>query len=394
MKLSRSLGVAVLCTALVVTQSPAHASSTSSAPVSSSANSIVASLTAAIANSPSSSDTTISNAARLAQSIGLPSVRIPSAFGSSDSEYPLPTNPNITKAEVLSRTVEPTIPNLERWVVASPAMQRNVEVVVRVAKDTSVPSPVLYLLDGIGAMRNPGWVREGGLHPALGDQNVSVVMPTQALASLYSDWLTDDPALGHLKWETFITKELTKLVEDPAQKLNFNGKRAIGGLSMGAIGAVHIANQNPDLFKGVFGISGCYSTQEPVGRLTTKLVVESRGDNVNNMWGPDGSELWKRHDVPSNPEGLRNMAVYLASADGGVLPSDLEHAASRPFYELPVAVALEQGTLHCTKLLDSAMRARGMNHQVVDLLQGGVHDWPLFNRQLRPAWDAIKGVLY
>lgn len=328
MKLSRSLGVAVLCTALVVTQSPAHASSTSSAPVSSSANSIVASLTAAIANSPSSSDTTISNAARLAQSLGLPSVRIPSAFGSSDSEYPLPTNPNITKAEVLSRTVEPTIPNLERWVVASPAMQRNVEVVVRVA------------------------------------------------------------------WETFITKELTKLVEDPAQKLNFNGKRAIGGLSMGAIGAVHIANQNPDLFKGVFGISGCYSTQEPVGRLTTKLVVESRGGNVNNMWGPDGSELWKRHDVPSNPEGLRNMAVYLASADGGVLPSDLEHAASRPFYELPVAVALEQGTLHCTKLLDSAMRARGMNHQVVDLLQGGVHDWPLFNRQLRPAWDAIKGVLY
>ncbi|GAB0130423.1 hypothetical protein KPHES19104_11500 [Corynebacterium ulcerans] len=128
MKLSRSLGVAVLCTALVVTQSPAHASSTSSAPVSSSANSIVASLTAAIANSPSSSDTTISNAARLAQSLGLPSVRIPSAFGSSDSEYPLPTNPNITKAEVLSRTVEPTIPNLERWVVASPAMQRNVEV--------------------------------------------------------------------------------------------------------------------------------------------------------------------------------------------------------------------------------------------------------------------------
>ncbi|BFN17832.1 hypothetical protein KPHES18087_15640 [Corynebacterium ulcerans] len=183
-------------------------------------------------------------------------------------------------------------------------------------------------------------------------------------------------------------------MEDPAQKLNFNGKRAIGGLSMGAIGAVHIANQNPDLFKGVFGISGCYSTQEPVGRLTTKLVVESRGGNVNNMWGPDGSELWKRHDVPSNPEGLRNMAVYLASADGGVLPSDLEHAASRPFYELPVAVALEQGTLHCTKLLDSAMRARGMNHQVVDLLQGGVHDWPLFNRQLRPAWDAIKGVLY
>ncbi|GJJ41532.1 hypothetical protein CULCOIPH004_19430 [Corynebacterium ulcerans] len=131
-----------------------------------------------------------------------------------------------------------------------------------------------------------------------------------------------------------------------------------------------------------------------MGRLTTKLVVESRGGNVNNMWGPDGSELWKRHDVPSNPEGLRNMAVYLASADGGVLPSDLEHAASRPFYELPVAVALEQGTLHCTKLLDSAMRARGMNHQVVDLLQGGVHDWPLFNRQLRPAWDAIKGVLY
>ncbi|ALU21382.1 hypothetical protein AN398_04250 [Corynebacterium pseudotuberculosis] len=393
MTLSHSLGVAALCTALVVTQSPAHASA-SSAPASSSASSIVASITAALANSPGSSDANINKAAHVAQSIGFPGWRLPSGVGSSDSEYPLPTNPNITESKVLSRTVDPTIPNLERWVVASPAMKRNVEVVVRLPKDTSTPSPALYLLDGIGGMRNPGWIREGGLQPALGDQNVTVVMPTQALSSLYSDWVADDPALGHLKWETFITKELTKLIEDPAQKLNFNGKRAIGGLSMGAIGAVNIANQNPDMFKGVFGISGCYATQEPVGRITTKLIVESRGGNVQNMWGPDGSELWKRHDVPSNPEGLRNMAVYLSSADGGVLPSDIERAAGRPFYELPAGVALEQGTLHCTKLLDSAMRARGMNHQVVDLVKGGVHDWPLFNRQLRPAWDAIKGALY
>ena len=43
--------------------------------------------------------------------------------------------------------------------------------------------------------------------------------------------------------------------------------------------------------------------------------------------------------------------------------------------------------------LDAAMRAAGMNHQVVDYKDEGGHNWINFNQQLQPAWDTIRPAL-
>lgn len=312
---------------------------------------------------------------------------------SSDSDYPFQTDPSITEVELVNKQVQDGL-RLEKWTVASPSMQRNVDVQIMKSADPYAPAPMLYMLDGIGGNKNSsGWINHGEAPKVFNDENLTVVMPLGAAASMYSDWLKEDPALGRIMWETFIVKELAPLLE-AEEELNFNGHRGIGGLSMGATGAVHLANSNPDFFDGVMGFSGCYSTLDPIGQTTVSLTVNSRGGNLENMWGPTGSDTWKAHDVTSNPEGLRDMAVYLSAANGVVDDVDLADSADDPFYNLLAGVVLERGSLSCTEALDKSMRKAGMTHQVVDYKGSGVHDWRNYNEQLKPGWDAIKNALY
>lgn len=312
---------------------------------------------------------------------------------SSEDGYPLETDPTITDAAIVDKQPEDGL-RLERWTIASPSMQRNVDVQIMRSADADSPAPMLYLLDGIGGSKSSsGWINQGQGPKVFGDENVTVVMPLGAAASMYSDWLEEDPALGRIMWETFITEELAPLLEAEAE-LNFNGHRGIGGLSMGATGAVHLANSNPDFFDAVIGISGCYSTLDQIGRATASLIVESRGGDMENMWGSEGSETWQAHDVVSDPEGLRDMAVYLSAANGVVDETDRAGFADQPSYNMLAGVVLERGALSCTRALDESMRRAGMTHHVVDYKDTGVHNWRNYNEQLQPGWDAVKDALY
>ena len=102
---------------------------------------------------------------------------------------------------------------------------------------------MLYLLDGVTAPKESGWLREGNVQQLSGEQ-VTVVMPTEASGSNYANWQADDPLLGRMQWETFLTSELPTVLEREAD-LRFNGTRYIGGLSMGGGAAVRLANLHP-----------------------------------------------------------------------------------------------------------------------------------------------------
>lgn len=323
--------------------------------------------------------------------IGSSEVPLSGPLLSSNAEYPLPTMP-VDAAGIVDKQIDARNPRLERWTVASPAMQRHVSVQIMRGADPDAPAPLLYLLDGIDAPYNSGWLGPGRAQEVFAGENVTLVMPTQAAGSWYSDWEQEDPALGLHMWETFLTEELDPLLTSDAD-LNFNGHRGIGGLSMGASGAVHIANTNPTMFDGVFGISGCYSPTDHLGRQIVNLVTGSRGGDVTNMWGEFGSEEWQRHDIVADPEGLADMAVYLSAANGQITEAD------REFYgdDLPnmiAGTALERGVLSCTADLDRAMTAAGMGHHVVNYKGPGVHGWSNFREELAPAWETIRPSLH
>lgn len=307
--------------------------------------------------------------------------------------YPLPTDEAINEVSIIGKEVLDAERRIEKWQVASPAKKRVVDVQVIRAADPDAAAPMLYLLDGVGGNRNnSGWISRGAPE-VFAEENVTVVMPLGAAASMYSDWQEEDPVLGQIKWETFIVEELAPALEqDP--ELRFNGKRGIGGLSMGAIGAIHLANSNSDFFDAAIGISGCYSTVDSIGRPMIQLIVESRGGDVENMWGPYGSETWHEHDVTADPSGLADMAVYLSAANGTVGSADVEHYADGAFYNMAAGVLLERGSLSCTRDLESALEDAGATEVTVDYLPTGLHNWINYSAQLQPGWDAVKHALY
>ena len=346
---------------------------------------VVNSSQSSVATSGSSLEALLSSL-RLA---GSSEFRLSSDLVSVNPGYPKPIDESITTAEVISRV--PESDRVERWTIASPTMARNVEVQVMLPTDASTPAPMLYLLDGVEAGRVSEWLGPGEAETFFADENVTLVMPTQAQASMYADWQRDDPTLGRHQWETFITSELAPLLEAEPE-LNFNGHRGIGGLSMGATGAIHIANQHPELFDAAFGLSGCYSTLDPLGRQNAHLTVTTRGGDLDNLYGPDGSDAWRYHDTVSDPSGLRDQRVYLSAATGAFAADDVANYADGDWFDMSSGAVLERSSLDCTRLLDDALGdAPGLR---VDYSETGTHDWHTFNKQLPAAWEHIRPALF
>lgn len=301
---------------------------------------------------------------------------------SEQDVYPFPLDESITTASLVSRT-DTSEPGRERWTIASPSMGRNVGVDVLVGTG----GPVVYFLEGIDSPETSNWIKNGHVQRVFSDTDATVVIPAQGAGSMWQDWDIDDPKLGRHKWETFVTEELAPIVEAEASN---NGKRGLIGLSMGASGAVMMANNNPGFFDGVAGISGCYSTQDAIGRGTVNLTVGNLGGDPNNMWSTP--EAWSRNDVVSDPEGLRGTQLYLSAATGEITDEELDHYAGKPITDQIAGSLLEAGSRQCTEDLSAALTESGIEH-TTDYLDQGAHGWPMFGPQLQPAWDGIKSAL-
>ena len=305
------------------------------------------------------------------------------AGSSSPVGTPRPVDPTITETRYVDTIKEEA--GYEYWLVTSKAMQREVVVeVVPAAGDG--PAPVLYMLDGVDSPEgNSGWRHQAGIKERLAEDNVHMVAPTGAYAAYWTDWEEADPKLGFNKWETFLTEELPGIVED---RLKTNGKNAVGGISMGGQAAMHLAATH-DLYDAVMSMSGYYSTMDQLGYQTIRLSVETRGGDVEKMWGPHRTERWQENDTISHPEKLDGKAVYFSSGSG-VPGAD----AALPFYQadptqIPVGIVLERGVLEGTKAFEKKLDAEGIEHRV-DYLDTGMHNWHTFLRTFDDGWDYIK----
>ncbi|MGI9586635.1 MAG: alpha/beta hydrolase, partial [Dietzia maris] len=192
----------------------------------------------------------------------------PNMFAGPPPPAPQP-NPNITETRVVSKEIDG---RYERWLIDSADMKRGITVEVYRAPDGNQNAPFLYLLDGVGSELPSGFMQWGAAEQ-FADENVNLIIPTGGQGSMWADWNEPDPVLGISKWEAFITRDLPALVEP---EVSTSRSRAIGGISMGAGAAVTIATRHPDLYRAVFGVSGCYSTGT-LGQILTRYTVESRG---------------------------------------------------------------------------------------------------------------------
>ena len=291
----------------------------------------------------------------------------------------------VARAGFVSKT---TSGAFEYWVVDSYAMQREVLVEVMPAK-SGTAAPVLYLLDGVDSPEgHSGWrsMADVDARPIASD-NVHVVAPTGAYASYWTDWQSDDPLLGKYKWETFLTEELPGIVET---ELSTNGKNAVGGISMGGQAAMHLAATH-DMYDAVMSFSGNYSTMDPLGYQTARMTVETRGADVNNMWGPQGSDEWRRNDTISHVNTLAGKGVFFSAGNGVLAPEDLA-VYGTDVQALAVGVVLERGVLEGTTAFEQELNKADVEHKVV-YTPTGAHNWVNFMKNFDAGWDYIKGYL-
>ncbi|MGW4243272.1 alpha/beta hydrolase, partial [Nocardia sp. NPDC004722] len=187
--------------------------------------------------------------------------------------------------------------------VYSAAMDKNIEVDVQRAADTSAPTPVLYLLNGAGGGTDSAtWQKQTDVLNFLSDKNVNVVQPIGGGFSYYTDWRATDPTLGVNKWKTFLTEELPPLID---KALNTNGRNAIAGLSMAGTSVLQLPIAAPGLYQSVAAYSGCAQISDPIGYNFVNTVVAAGGGDSKNMYGPQGDPMWAANDPYVHADQLR-----------------------------------------------------------------------------------------
>lgn len=296
-------------------------------------------------------------------------------------------------AEIV-RTEEITPTRTDIW-VDSPTMDREMKLSVLTPGWSSGPRPTVYMLDGNEAPEDVNdWITKGGAVEFFNGRNVNVVLPTGGGGLFYTDWQSRDPEVGKPMWETFLAKELPKVIDT---QFDGSGKNAVIGLSMGGQAAYALTARNPEVYQGAASLSGCPPVSNPANEAYVRSTVATSGGDADNMWGPFGSQGWRNHDPGVLAEKLRGKALFLSAGSGAIGPLDLQRELEPddPPREavLSIGSALEVGAYRCSLEFALQLRTAG-----VDYTDGfrliGTHAWDYWERDLPRAWATLSRALY
>jgi enterochelin esterase-like enzyme len=166
--------------------------------------------------------------------------------------------------------------------------------------------PVLYLLHGNGG-NYLEWsdsflpeqldrlIMTGDIQPMI------VVMPDDGETTYFANW-DNGP-----RWGDYIAEDVVSSIDQRYRTMKRPTARAIGGLSMGGLGALNLAFQHPD----VFGVVGAHS---PSVRL----------EPDPSLWFLTGQNFWEHNPIwlAQHQPGLEALKVWIdAGSDDVWLPS-------------------------------------------------------------------------
>ncbi|MEO8823932.1 MAG: alpha/beta hydrolase family protein [Ginsengibacter sp.] len=136
----------------------------------------------------------------------------------------------------------------------SASMKKDIKAVVITPDNYSKTTPynVVYLLHGYSG-NYADWVSKVPAIKNMSDQyNIILVCPDGNFGS----WYFDSPVDSSWRYETYITKELIKFIDDHYSTHQSREGRAITGLSMGGHGALYLAFRHQDVFGATGSMSG------------------------------------------------------------------------------------------------------------------------------------------
>jgi enterochelin esterase-like enzyme len=178
--------------------------------------------------------------------------------------------------------------------------------------------PVLYLLHGMGADRRE-WVEYGLLHRAdsliaVGDLPPMVIVLPEGEQSYWVNHVDGAP------WGDYVATDLVRHIDASYRTRPAPAQRAIGGLSMGAHGALTLSMTFPDRFGVVgahspsirpedqtlplFGAGEAFSQRDPIA-----LVAAGRMPATVRLWLDAGDEDWWLPSVDRLRDALASREI-------------------------------------------------------------------------------------
>ena len=233
--------------------------------------------------------------------------------------------------------------------------------------------PVLYLLHGC-CDPHGSWTGATDVVDLTAGSDVLVVMPEGGRIGFYSDW-----ADGSAGWETFHLTELRRLLEE---RYRAGPVRAVGGLSMGGLGALAYAARWPGLFRAAASFSGIVHTRlSPARTEWYRQLVRWEGADPEKLW--DGPAAWAAHNPYDLAPRLRGTALFLSAGDGRPGPLD---PPGTQVDDVEAALAAENAAL--------VTRLRELDIPVqVSFYGPGTHTAPYWQRELHRAWPLLRRAL-
>lgn len=230
--------------------------------------------------------------------------------------------------------------------------------------------PVIYLLHGVGGDRHD-WLRYGRLRETadrlIAEQAIPpaiVAMPDGAIGW----WVDSGDVGGPGNYDAAVDRDLVGEIERRYSVRSDPGGRAVGGLSMGAYGALRFALRPPQRYAAAVGLSPALWL-----RIAPDTPADDRLQRV--FRGAFGSPFRADRFRALNPEALID-----AMARETAKPSIFLMAGSRDF------PSLRQDTKQFSEHLGQA--GFSIRYQIFD----GGHDWQLWAAALPEALRFLGGV--
>ena len=181
--------------------------------------------------------------------------------------------------------------------VFSPSMNRDIDVTVTYPTKDKKPCPVVYLLHGAFSDHH-AWLKIKPDLAHIADSLHMIFVTPEA----YNTWYFDSPQHKNVRYETFLSSELVKYIDQHYRTIPDRQHRAITGLSMGGHGALHTAMRHKD----VFGAAGSTSGGVDFRPFPQNWYIK---DELGEMAA--NKKVWDEHVVVNNIDRIQNGDLAL-----------------------------------------------------------------------------------
>ena len=201
---------------------------------------------------------------------------------------------------------------VDTLLIKSPSMNKDVQVVV-VTPDAAlgkkaVACPAIYLLHGYGGNAKT-WIGIKPNLPQIADEKGIIFVCPDGKNS----WYWDSPLNPSYRYETFISSELVKYIDEHYKTIADRKGRAITGLSMGGHGAMWNAIRHKDTFGASGSTSGGMDNHTVINQIDKiengdlAIIVDcGEGDFFLNVNKDLHNRLFEKkidHDFITRPGG-------------------------------------------------------------------------------------------